>query len=70
VGAYPLGIAIDGAGNAWVTNSTGNSLTKLSPTGAVLGTFPGVTSPVGVAVDHAGFIWVVDNKNQVHVFAP
>jgi hypothetical protein len=50
VGSGPDAIASDGT-NMWVTNSGSNSVTELSPTGAVLGTFPVGTGPAGVASD-------------------
>jgi hypothetical protein len=67
---YPLYIAIDGYGDAWVGNDpytypVNNNLTKLSPTGAILsGTsgFPASsTSPddmTGVVIDASNDVWV------------
>lgn len=59
----PGGIAIDHAGNVWVTNTTGNSLSEfdkngnaLSPVGGFTG--GGMNGPVGVAVDGDGNVWV------------
>jgi streptogramin lyase len=62
----PYGLAIDAAGNAWVANFTGNSVTKLSNLGAVLSgtggyTGGGLTAPYGVAVDAAGNAWVTNS---------
>jgi len=51
------------AGNAWVTNDTGNTVTKLSNTGAVLSgangyTVGGLNGPYAIAIDGAGNAWV------------
>ena len=60
------GIAIDGAGNAWITNSmVGNSVAKLSPTGLVLSgsggfTGGGLSEPNGIAIDGSGNAWVAN----------
>src|SRR5665213_673577 len=55
----PLGVAIDGTGNAWIGGYLGGDLIELSQSGSVLsdirtGTFPG---PEGVAIDAKGNIW-------------
>lgn len=57
VGIRPLGIAIDSSGNAWVANGS-NTVTKFSPSGAIL-----VTSTVEgdahvPAIDASGNVWV------------
>jgi streptogramin lyase len=60
--SYPLGIAIDASGNAWVTNNSGTVI-KLSPSGAVLGTFPtGSVYSGGIAIDASGNVWVTSNN--------
>ncbi|MBV8279269.1 MAG: hypothetical protein JO170_28955 [Verrucomicrobia bacterium] len=57
VGAGPAGIAFDGT-NIWVTNSVGNSVTKLRASdGAALGTFAVGSSPLGISFDGAN-VWV------------
>ncbi len=73
------GIAIDGAGNAWVTNQ-GNpdGIIELSSAGAILSTtngYQGVSTgngydgrlafPVGIAVDGSGNVWVADQVGHV-----
>jgi len=64
----PDGIAIDSAGNAWVTNSVFNSVvTEISNTGTFLsGTtgYPaggGLKYPGGSAIDVAGNVWVTNS---------
>jgi len=59
VGAYPLGIAFDGA-NIWVVNSNNSNVTKLRASdGANLGTFTVGGLPYGIAFDGAN-IWVAN----------
>jgi hypothetical protein len=67
----PQGIAIDGAGNAWITNQfpyTG--IIELSNSGALLSTVNGYTGggldfPEGIAVDGSGNVWVADQRGAV-----
>ena len=59
----PTAIAVDATGNAWVTNYYGNSITKVSATGAVLSGTTGFTGgllfgPNGVAIDDSGNAWI------------
>ena len=58
----PYGIAIGVGGSAFVTNFTGNSVTKLSSTGALLSAptdFTGtLDEPDSVALDAGGLVWV------------
>jgi DNA-binding beta-propeller fold protein YncE len=59
VGTGPAGIAFDGT-NMWVTNEYDGTVTKLSPTGATLGTFPVGDNPAaGMAFDGTN-MWVSD----------
>jgi subtilase family serine protease len=58
------GIAFDGT-NMWVTNFTSGTVTKLSATGATLGTFTVGGSPYGIAFDGTN-MWVTNaNSNTV-----
>ena len=73
--AYPWGVAIDSAGNAWVTNLEGGqfgegSVTKLTSSGGLIGNFnntntPGANFvyPRGVAIDADGNAWVTNTNN-------
>jgi streptogramin lyase len=63
----PTGIAIDGLGNAWVTNSGSNSVTRLSSAGANLSgsggyTVGGLNGPSAIAIDLAGNAWVANQS--------
>ncbi|WP_158822294.1 NHL repeat-containing protein [Granulicella sp. S156] len=62
----PFGIAVDGAGNVWVTTNFGNSVIKLSSAGTILSgtngyTGGGLNRPVGVAIDASGNAWVTNH---------
>jgi len=63
----PMDIAIDGAGNAWITNPVfpTPAITKLDPVGVALSpsggfTFPtfALENPSGIAIDSSGNAWI------------
>jgi hypothetical protein len=62
----PDQVAIDGSGNAWVTNELQNaSVTKISSAGAFLSgasgyTGGGLDNPSGMAIDGSGNVWVTN----------
>ena len=61
VGNNPNGIAVDAAGNIWVTNSHDNTITKLSSSGVLIGTYPvGGSNPIGIAIDASGNPWITN----------
>ena len=64
----PSGVAMDAAGNAWVTNNGANSVTALTSSGALDGYFNNtntsgakLNNPLGVAIDESGNVWVANN---------
>ena len=73
---YPIGIAIDGLGNLYVTDN--NKIRKITPFGEVTtlagtnvagfsdgtGTAASFNLPQGIAVDNSGNIYVADTNNQ------
>lgn len=70
--ATPYGIAIDAAGNAFVTNESGSSVVALSPQGQLQSTaqYPGMIGPQGIAVDKTGNVWVANTGgNSIVRFA-
>jgi PKD repeat protein len=61
----PDGIAIDGSGDAWITNYWTNSVTELSNSGSVLSGATGYTGgsindPIFVAIDGSGNVWITN----------
>jgi streptogramin lyase len=59
LGRTSYGMGIDSQGNIWASNWTWNTVQKLSPAGAILGTFPlGGSGGRGVAVTGDDDVWV------------
>ncbi|NEX62930.1 NHL repeat-containing protein [Noviherbaspirillum galbum] len=77
--SFPVGIAIDGAGNLYVADRNNSTIRKITPAG-VVSTFAGAPQqagsvdatggtarfnlPSGVAVDRAGTVYVADTANH------
>jgi hypothetical protein len=66
--ATPTAIAIDGSGDAWITNNGSTpSVTELSPLGAALNNSPmaptggGLQDPSSIAIDLNGNAWIADD---------
>ncbi len=65
------GIAINSAGDVWVGNYGGNTVTELSPTGTTIGTYSVGVNPIGIAIDNAGDVWVANyGSNYVTELSP
>jgi sugar lactone lactonase YvrE len=75
----PVGIAADGAGNLYVTDSDNNTVRRINPAGVVTtlagspsqsgsadgtGSAARFLSPIGIAVDGAGNLYVGDGDND------
>jgi len=65
-----IAVAVDSLGDAWVTNSIGNSVSEFSSTGAALSpstgyTGGGLSRPSVVAIDTSGNVWVM-NADQTY----
>ena len=60
----PGKIAIDAAGNVWVVNALGGSVTELTSSGALVGNFDpsgaNFNGPGRIAIDAAGNVWVTN----------
>jgi sugar lactone lactonase YvrE len=66
--ADAYGVAVDTAGNGWVTSCSGNSLTQISSAG-VAGSplaLPDFDCPGGLAFDKQGGLWVLSAGNQTN----
>ncbi|MGZ3448533.1 MAG: NHL repeat-containing protein [Polyangiales bacterium] len=59
---HPMAVAVDGKGQVWVTNGTGNSVTVLSPLGDPISGSPfsggGLNFPASIAFDATGKAWL------------
>ncbi len=64
VGAYPSGLTHDATGNIWVANWGSNNVTKLSPTGTVLGTYAVGLNPWNIAIDSSNNVWVTNSGSN------
>ena len=53
-------VAIDASGNVWITNMSGNTVTKLNSSGTVIGTYAAGPAPYSMAIDIFGNVWVVN----------
>ena len=56
----PQQLAFDTAGNLYVANYNGGSVTKVTPTGVTSTFVSGFSNPVGLAFDTAGNLYVAD----------
>lgn len=61
----PQGLAIDQRGYIWASNFYGDSVSQVSPTGAIVSpqtgySGGGIFHPQGIAVDGAGSVWVMN----------
>jgi len=71
----PAGIALDGAGNIYVTNATSHSITvyaagasgNATPTTTIAGGNTGMFIPVGIALDGAANIYVANARSNFGV---
>jgi len=65
IGTQGRGIAIDASGDAWIVNFTSTNVTEISPSGTVLGTFAGPSTPLGLAIDAGGNLWIAGSLGAI-----
>ena len=59
--AHPLGVAVDTAGNLYITEASGNRVRKVSKSGTII-TIAAIDSPWHVAVDTSGNLYVTQSS--------
>ncbi len=63
----PSALAADASGNIWITNKTGNTVTRLSQNGTLLsgtGYTNSLNAPTALAFDPSGNLWVTNSGNN------
>jgi hypothetical protein len=63
----PSALAADSSGNIWITNKSGNTVTKLSQNGALLsgtGYTNSLNAPSALAFDPSGNLWVTNSGSS------
>ena len=60
----PVHLAFDAAGNLYVANFYNNTVSEVSPAGAVINTISGFDGPLGMAFDAAGNLYVGNINNE------
>ena len=64
-GNNPYGIAIDSSGNVYTANYTSNTITKVSPSGAVTASWASTgNGPYGIAIDSSGNVYTTNTGNN------
>ena len=72
--SWPWGVAIDGAGNIWLSNSYNSyaAISEFSASGAAISPqggyiVPGAQgAPIGIGIDGAGNVWVANSNSTVY----
>jgi len=71
----PTGVAVDGQGNVYISDSGNNRVVELPWTGSGYGVqtvvpINGLMNPMGLAIDGAGNLYVVSNGNDKVIYLP
>ena len=67
----PNGVAVDAAGNVYVSDSTGNAVWEAPAVGAIAPfqlSFAGLSAPAGLALDPSGNLYLADSANSRILF--
>lgn len=71
VGHHPTDLAIDAAGGVWVANFGDGTVSRLSPSGALIGVYAAGPKPRKLVVDAKGQVWVANwGANTVTRLSP
>ncbi len=62
--AFPAAIALDVAGNLYITDRDNNNVRRVSANGVINTVASGFKAPAGLAVDNAGNVYVADSGND------
>ena len=65
-----LGLAVDGSGNVFITDSFNNRVVEVTPAGVQTTVVSTVTSPFGVAVDGSGDLFITAARSEVIEVSP
>jgi len=60
---HPTGVAVDAAGNVFISDSDGNQVVKVAPSGTQTTVGKNITNPQGVALDNVGNVYIADQGN-------
>ncbi len=69
----PTSVAVNAAGNVYVTDSTNKRVQVFSPSGQYLtewGGFTGTYGPNGIVFNSSNYAYVTDSDDKVRIFAP
>lgn len=64
--AGPIGVAVDAAGNVYISEYSGNKIRKVNTAGIISTFVTGLSTPVGIAVDPSGNLFIA-NQNAYKV---
>jgi streptogramin lyase len=62
---FPTSVAVDNAGNVYVSEYRNNDVRKIAPSGMVSTLASGLADPGDIAVDSAGNVYVADQSDDV-----
>jgi len=66
---FPVAAAIDASHNAWISNQSAATVTKVAPDGSLFTSYTCCDGPAGLAIDQLGNVWVAnysaDNISEI-----